>query len=241
MGEDTAFRIYAHIRGMSLKELRGQPEPGLSRAGRTDNTAVEISGVGRDFGPGVHSQKFRPGQYHVVFKLRVYEWGYVFGRSPTGRAVFHVLPEFLCVLHFVIDHQPEHQGPHKAHQQIEASEVRRDCPESRAYGFHHTYELRAEVRTFREAVGRPHLAEEPENEQVREVGNHIFFDFGVHRSCTASLVFSRSFCRGLTRPIACWSPRRIEGLSFWRAITRLVYSENAAVMASACPALKNRR
>ena len=82
LGEDAAFRIYAHIRGMSLKELRGQPEPGLSRAGRTDNTAVEISGVGRDFGPGVHSQKFRPGQYHVVFKLRVYEWGYVFGRSP---------------------------------------------------------------------------------------------------------------------------------------------------------------
>ncbi len=33
----------------------------------------------------------------------------------------------------------------------------------------------------------------------------------------------------------------LEGLSFWRAITRLVYSENAAVMASACPALKNRR
>jgi len=80
--EYTAFRIYAHIRGMSLKELWGQPEPGLSRAGRTDNTAVEISGVGRDFGPGVHGEKFRPGQYHVVFKLWVYEWGYVFGRSP---------------------------------------------------------------------------------------------------------------------------------------------------------------
>ena len=66
--------------------------------------------------------------------------------------------------------------------------------------FHHTYELRAEVRTFREAVAVPTLQKNQKINRVREIGNHIFFDFGVHRSCTASLVFSRSFCRGLTCP-----------------------------------------
>lgn len=40
LGQHPALGIYAHIRGMSLQELGREPEPGFSRAGRTDHTAV---------------------------------------------------------------------------------------------------------------------------------------------------------------------------------------------------------
>ena len=161
LGEYPTFRIYAHIRRMGLKELRGQPEPGLARAGRADNTAVEVAGVGRDFWPGVHGEKFRPGQYHVVFKLWVNEGSYILCRPPAGRTIFHVFSEFLCVPYFVVDYQPEHHGPNQAHQQIEAV-ARSYRPEGWAYGFHHAYELHAKVGPSRKAVRLPDFAEEPE-------------------------------------------------------------------------------
>ena len=87
LGEHPAFRIYAHIRRVGLKELRGQPEPGLARAGRADNTAIQIAGVGRYLGPGVHGEKLCPGENDVVFKLGIGEGGYILGGAPPCSAV----------------------------------------------------------------------------------------------------------------------------------------------------------
>ena len=67
---------------MGLKELRGQPEPCLSRAGRSDDTGVQVTSVGRVFGPGVDRQIFRPGENDVVFENRVYEGLDVLRRTP---------------------------------------------------------------------------------------------------------------------------------------------------------------
>ena len=62
--------------------MRGKPEPGLAGAGGTDNTTIQVPGVGGDGGPGVGSEKLRPGQNDVVFKLGVGKRLDVFFRSP---------------------------------------------------------------------------------------------------------------------------------------------------------------
>ena len=67
---------------MGLQKLGREPEPGLAGAGGTDNTAIQIPGVGGDGGPGVGGEKFRPGQNDVVLKLGVGERLDVFFRSP---------------------------------------------------------------------------------------------------------------------------------------------------------------
>ena len=56
MPEDTPFRIYADIRGMSLEQLGRKPEPGFAGAGRADDAGVEVAGVGRIFGPSVNGK-----------------------------------------------------------------------------------------------------------------------------------------------------------------------------------------
>ena len=52
LGGDAGFWIDNHIRGMSLEQPGGAPEVGLTRAGRADDTGVQIAGVGRNLGPG---------------------------------------------------------------------------------------------------------------------------------------------------------------------------------------------
>ena len=62
--------------------MRREPKSCFAGAGRTDYTAIQVPGVGGDGGPGVGSEKFRPGQNDVVFKLGVGERLDVFFRSP---------------------------------------------------------------------------------------------------------------------------------------------------------------
>ena len=69
--EDTPFRIDANIRGMGLKQLGREPEPGLAGAGRADDAGVEVAGVGWIFGPGVNGEQLRPGENDIVFKLGI--------------------------------------------------------------------------------------------------------------------------------------------------------------------------
>ena len=67
-----------------MEQLGGEPETGLARAGRADDTGVEVAGVGRIFGPGVDGEQLRPGENDIVFKLWIDEWRDVFGAAPTG-------------------------------------------------------------------------------------------------------------------------------------------------------------
>ena len=55
----------------------------------------------------VHGKPFRLCQQHVILKYRVGVGLYIFGSSPTGRAVFHTFAVFLRVLAFDIDNQPD--------------------------------------------------------------------------------------------------------------------------------------
>ena len=56
---------------MSLEQLGREPEPGLAGAGRADDAGVEVAGIGRIFRAGIHSEKLRPGENDIVFKLGI--------------------------------------------------------------------------------------------------------------------------------------------------------------------------
>ena len=56
---------------MSLQELGREPKAGLAGAGRADAAEIEVAGVGRIFGAGVHGELFCGGQDHIVFKLGI--------------------------------------------------------------------------------------------------------------------------------------------------------------------------
>ena len=77
LGEHPAFRIDAHIAASAvfiragLQNLRREPEAGFARAGRADDAAIQIAGIGRIFGPCVDGELFRPGENDIVFKLGI--------------------------------------------------------------------------------------------------------------------------------------------------------------------------
>ena len=67
---------------MGLKQLGREPEAGFARPGRADDAGVEVAGIGRIFGPGVHGEKLRLCQNDVVFKLRIDKGLDVFFGAP---------------------------------------------------------------------------------------------------------------------------------------------------------------
>ena len=54
-----------------MKQLGREPEAGLAAAGRSDDAGVEVTGVGRIFGPGVGGEQLRPGENDIIFKLGI--------------------------------------------------------------------------------------------------------------------------------------------------------------------------
>ena len=71
LGKYPTLGIYHHIGRMGLQELGREPEAGFARAGRADDTGVEVAGIGRIFGPCVDGELFRPGENDIVFKLGI--------------------------------------------------------------------------------------------------------------------------------------------------------------------------
>ena len=82
LGEHPAFRIDAHIGAVRLEQLGREPETGFAGAGRADDTGVEVAGVGRIFGPGVHGEDLRLCQNDVVLNLRIDKGLDVFFGAP---------------------------------------------------------------------------------------------------------------------------------------------------------------
>ena len=65
-----------------MKKLGREPEPGFARAGRSDDTGVEVAGIGRDLRAGVHGEKLRPGENDIVLKLWIDKRLDVFRPAP---------------------------------------------------------------------------------------------------------------------------------------------------------------
>ena len=194
MVEGAALRVHHHIRGMGLKELRGQPEPCLARAGRADDAGVQVAGVGGYLRAGVHGKKLRPGENNIVLKFGVYKRLYILLCSPAGGAVLRIPPEFLCLLDFGLYQQIHPSRTGEAHQQVNATQSRPVGFKGFGEGVEHPHELCPEVCAGGDPVGRPDFGEKPEHKEVRQVWEHIFSDFVTQRpSFTASLVRCFSF------------------------------------------------
>lgn len=68
-------------------------------------------------------QPFCLGQNHIVLKYRVNIGAYIFGCSPTGGAVLHVLPVFLCILPADINSHSDACSYRKPHKQVKGMEA----------------------------------------------------------------------------------------------------------------------
>ena len=72
---------------MSPEKLGREPKPGFSGAGRADDTAIQVPGVGRIFRARVHGKKFRPGENDIILKLGIDKGLYILFRSKAGGAI----------------------------------------------------------------------------------------------------------------------------------------------------------
>ena len=84
--------------GCALHQIWFQPDPGLTGTRAADDKNILISGSFGICWPVVHGQAFCLGEDDVISKHRVDIGLDVLSCTPPGRAIFHVLSEFLCVL-----------------------------------------------------------------------------------------------------------------------------------------------
>ena len=131
---------------------------------RDSNTAIQVSGICGDFRAGVHREKLRPGQNHVVFKLRIDKRFDVFFRSPSSAAVFCIPPKLLSVLAFEIDQQPETNCAYNTDKPIQRSKTGCKVSKGRANRLAQPDELMCKIITRRQSVGCSQLEERPQDE-----------------------------------------------------------------------------
>ena len=134
-------------------------------------------GTAYRLGAGVHREKLRPGQNHVVFKLRIDKRFDVFFRSPPGAAVFCIPPKLLSVLAFEIDQQPETGCAHNADKPIQRGKAGGKAGKGRADGLAQPQQLFPEARTSGQTVRRADFQAKPADEQVRDIRKNILPDF----------------------------------------------------------------
>ena len=159
-----------------MKKLGREPKPGFSRAGRSDDTGVEIAGIGRDLWAGVHGEKLRPGENDIVLKLWIDKRLDVFRPAPTGAAVFLIPAIFFGIFAFEVDQQPKSHSAHNANEPVKGIKPRRKVRKGHADGLHEPQQLFPEVCASSQTVGRPHFQAGPADEQIRDIGEYIFSD-----------------------------------------------------------------
>ena len=163
LGEHPAFGIDHHKTASvlflraGLQNLRGEPEPGFAGAGRANHTGIEIAGVGRVFRAGVHGEKLRSGENHIVFKDGIDERGYIFRPAPSGRPVFFIPPVFFCLFAFSINKQAKSHRAHNADEPVKGGLPRRKIGKGRADALPQAHEFVSKVCSRGQAVGRPQL------------------------------------------------------------------------------------
>ena len=177
LSQHTALGVYHHIRGMSLKQLRGEPKAGFAGAGRADPAEIEVAGIGGIFRAGVHGEPFRSGQQHIVFKLGIKERLDVCCCTPAGRAVLGIPAKLLCVFAFEVDQQAERRRTHNAYQPVKGGKAGGKAGKGRADGLAQPQQLFPEARASGQTVRRTDFQAKPADEQVRDIRKNILPDF----------------------------------------------------------------
>ncbi len=162
---------------MSLEKLGREPKPGFAGAGRADDTAIQVPGVGRIFRARVHGKKFRPGENDIILKLGIDKGLYILFRSKAGGAILLIPAVLFGVFAFRVDQQTERRRAHNANEPVKGSKPRRKVGKGRANGLAQPHELMSNIRTRRQPVGRPQFQTGPQDKQIGDVRYQILFEF----------------------------------------------------------------
>ena len=211
----------------------------FTRTASADNQHILVSccfGVRRSI---VHGQAFRLGEDDVIGKNRVNIGRNVCLSAPAGGAVFHVLPELLCVLALDVDRQTDSQGNQNAYAQVDGMEAGHGRFKRQHQPLHDVQCLPGKVRSGSQPHSLPDFGGKQGDEHIGNVGKNQFLVVdGFYRSSSFRLV--RSTTAFLISALKCSSLARTEGRSSL-VMTLAVYSLKAAFMASVSGALKKIR
>ena len=204
-----------------------------------DNQHILVSccfGVRRSI---IHGQAFRLGKDDIVCEHRVNIGCYVSLSAPAGGAIFHVLPELLCVLSLDVDRQTDSQSDQNANTQVYGMEAGHGRFKRQYQPLHDVQGFPGKIITGSQPCGLSDLGGKQGDERIGDVGKDQFLVIdGFQRS--RSFLLERSTTAFLISALKCSSLARTEGRSFL-VMTLAVYSLKAAFMASVSGALKKIR
>ncbi len=209
------LRICQYIRAVELKQVRFDPEPGLTGAGTAHDQNVFVPGVGRILRPVAHHQPLRFGKDNVVFKDRIHERFDVFGTAPPCGAILEVVFKIFGILPFQIDRQPESYPAGKTHRQIRRMKTRQRVAECRPDRIKERQQL---LRTVFSLCQPPCFAEVRTDKACDDIGKcpdqlpFQLIGIHIHRACTLCLSFVMIFAGiSLTTSISLYSVFRTLG------------------------------
>ena len=104
--------------GVALHQIGLHKEARLAGTRTTDDHDVFVPSVLWVLRPAAHCQLLCLSQNDIVFRVLVHKRLDVFSRTPSGRAVFHTLPELLGVLAAEINDTFYDQRPGNTDQNI---------------------------------------------------------------------------------------------------------------------------
>ena len=96
-------------------------QTGFAGAGRADDTAIQVPGVGRIFRARVHGKKFRPGENDIILKLGIDKGLYILFRSKAGGAILLIPAVLFGVFAFRVDQQTERRRAHNANEPVKGA------------------------------------------------------------------------------------------------------------------------
>lgn len=150
-------------------------------------TTFEIKGVH-------HGDLLGLRQNGVILENRVHKGLDVLGRSPAGAPILRAVAVFLGVFAFDVDCQPQARPTAQAHQQIGGVKTGGGGLKRGGKAVHQVQYLVRKLHPGRKPPCLPQLGGIEAHEQVREIGEDIFFQVDLsHRSSTFFRTFSTVF------------------------------------------------
>mgnify|MGYP002109329490 CR=1 FL=1 len=142
---------------MHLHQIGFDEKAGFAAAGAAYHQHVFVPRRLGVFGTVGHHEPLGLGENDVVLKLRIDVRGDILGLAPTGRAVFQIFAEFLCVLALDVHDKTNEQGGRNAHAQVDGVEAGQRRPERGGKALHEVQR----ILNIYKRVGRYAAAVEP--------------------------------------------------------------------------------
>ena len=180
---------------MPLEEGRLYEKPGFTAAAATDYKDVFIPGILWVLRTTAHCQPFRLRQNDVVIRVLIDIWLDIRGRSPSGRAVFHSLPEFLGILLLHVDKAAGNKRTCETHKKILRMQARQRVLKCSLEVGEYKQQFFPGQGSLCYMVEPTNFIDEIPNDEIREAEDQMLFDVVPQSCCPRSFDFSltRSF------------------------------------------------